>query len=542
MSADEETTCPLTNEHFEPLGDFNLPATPGTAFGKLKKSGIPSDLLPEAGPEKEYPDRHIICNPEDRTVSATIAGMVVASGKGVRIEPLWKVSDDRLTMTMDFYPKDCFGRAISDDTYRDSLPEGCKGVDNDILDQAAAEAREKGTPVKGIAMARGQEAFDGKDGYVKLKFRTGGGVGTIQENGSMDFRERGGTLCVAAGDEVASLVPPTTGQPGFDVLGNELPAQNGQPVTLRTGAGITASGGDGTQLLTASSPGMVVHREGIISISDVLEVNSDVDLSSGNVHTEKGSISIKGTVTTGTEVTAGENVAVDVVVENATIKAGADIMVGGGILMEEGGFIEAGGNVTAKFMRNATVRAGGDVIVEVDFVNCDIIAGGRIIAEGDKGVVNGGHYTCGGMNVAEVGTDVGTTTSVTLTLPDGDTDHDEKIIRIKDRIEELEKYIGTEACKTTLLMAPKEDRAILAELFRLKALLLKKTVRLEEEKAKHLKARGKELSRIKLKARRTAHAGTAINVGGRSITLHKAEQASTFHWDAEQGGIAITGL
>ncbi len=147
------------------------------------------------------------------------------------------------------------------------------------------------------------------------------------------------------------------------------------------------------------------------------------------------------------------------------------------------------------------------------------------------------------MNVAEVGTDTGTLTSVTLALPGSeDSSLDQEDAAIRERIDELGKFIGTEDPKKTLLMAPKEDRAIIAELFKIKAYLLKELADNEKKKDEMLMAQSKELSKIKLRARKTTHAGVTINIGDRSITLNKAEQASKFHWDAEQCGIAITGL
>lgn len=398
--------------------------------------------------------------------------------------------------------------------------------------------------VRDIVIAKGLEAVQGRPGEARFNFRTGSDVGEQLENGSINFRERGETACVEEGEELARLIPPGRGHAGFNVLGEELPAENGVPATLKAGKEVaTSEEADGTVVFTAKTTGMVMYKDNTLTISDLLEINSDVDLSSGNVHVQKGSILIKGTVTTGAEVSAAENVVVEVVVENATVRAGGDVTVGGGILMDEGGLIEAKGSVQAKFMRNATVRAGGDVIVDVDFVNCDIIAGGRIIAESDKGFANGGTYVCGGMDVAEMGANVGTRTVITLALPDSeDHDLDEKGNRIRKKINELEKYIGTDDIKNTLLLAPKEDRGILAELFRIKGVLMRQMATLDEQKEAALMARGKDLAKRKLKARRTAHPGVTINIGDRSITLNKAEQASKFHWDAEKCGIAITGI
>ena len=545
MAADTgKAHCPLTADNITPLGEFTFPATPGKPFAKIKKNDLPPEFPSGKKGEIPFPDAHLVCDMEAGTVTADTAGMVSASEKGLAIVPLWTVSEDKMTMYMDFYHQDCFGKPISDDNYREWLPEGCRGIDNDIIDAAVAESKKGETPVLNVEIAQGVESVNGRDGKVKLSFKGGGDVGTEQKDGSINFRERGGMACVNDGEHVATLTPPTAGTPGFDVLGNELPAKDGNPKPLKAGIGVTSVGGKGgTEVFTAASAGMIIYKDDTLSISDVLEINSDVDLASGNVHVEKGSIIIKGTVTTGAEVTAEDNVAVEVVVENATIKAGNDVTVGGGILMDEGGLIKAGGNVKAKFFRNATIRAGGDVVAEVDFVNCDIIAGGRIVAEADKGVLNGGVYVCGGMDVAEVGTDVGSSTEVNLFLPGiDDQDIDDKTEQLRSRINDLEKYIGTDDVTSTLLMAPKEDRAILVELFKAKALLGSKVRDLEEERTARLDARGKQLAHIKLKARKTAHAGTTIKIGNRSLKLKKAVQASKFHWDPEKGDIATTGI
>ena len=541
-AASDEELCPLTESSLEPLGDFTSPAIPGIPFAKIKPEALPPAL---AGTVLPFDKCYIVCDGNAGTLTASTIGMVTFSNKGVCVVPLWSVSEDGMSMTMTFHPKDCFGNPISDDKYRDAgLPEGCKGVDNDVLDEAVAKAHAAHTVVSNVEIAKGIEAVQGRPGEIQLKFREGSDVGETQKDGSIDFRERGGSTCVNEGDEIAYLIPPTRGHGGFDVLGNDIPGEDGLPTTVKTGKDVSSSGEDGkTTTFIAEAPGMVIYKDNTLSISDVLEINSDVDMSSGNVHVEKGSIIIKGTVTTGTEVTAEENVVVGVVVENATVKAGGNVTVDGGIFMEKGGIIEAGGNVTAKFMRNATIRAGGDVIATVDFVNCDIIAGGRITAESDKGLLNGGTYVCGEMNVAEMGSNVGAKTSITLALPDSeDAELEAEGTKIREKINELEKYIGTDDVTNTLLLAPKEDRGILVELFMVKSTLLRKMANLDEQKESALMAQGQELAKRRLKARRTAHPGVTINIGDRSITLNKAEEASKFHWDAEKCGIAITGI
>jgi len=537
----DEGLCPLPASSIDPIGDPKFPVIPNAIIATIDADKLPPEYK---GRETAFEQANIVVNGNDYTLEASTIGMLELSEKGLRVTPLWSVSGDAMTMRMTFYPKNCFGKPISDDKYREYLPEGSKGVDNDVLDEAVARSRNSGTVVADVEIAKGISPSPGRPGEVRLMFTKGDDVGERQGDGSINFRERGATACVDEGDEIARLIPPTRGHAGFDVLGHELPSQDGKPAVLKAGKDIRTTGQPGeTVIYTAATSGMVLYRDDTLSISELLEINSDVDLTTGNVHVEKGSLLIKGTVTTGAEVTAKESVVVEGVVENAVIRAGGDVTVNGGVLMEEGGTIEADGTVTAKFMRNATIRAGGDVVVGMDCVNCDIVAGGKIIAGSDKGILNGGVYVCGGMDVAEMGSPLGAKTHITLALPyvEGE-DVEPRIRKLRAKIGELEKFIGTGSIKDTLLLAPKEDRGILAELFKIKARLLRKIGELEERKHAALTARGEELAKRRLTARRTAHAGVTINIGDRSITLSKAEQASKFHWNVEKLGIAISGI
>ena len=139
---------------------------------------------------------------EAGTVTATTAGMVSASEKGLTIVPLWTVSEDKMTMYMDFYHQDCFGKPISDDNYREWLPEGCRGIDNDAIDAAVAESKKGETPALNVEIAQGVDSVNGRDGKVKLSFKGEGDVGTEQKDGSINFRERGGMACVNDGEHV----------------------------------------------------------------------------------------------------------------------------------------------------------------------------------------------------------------------------------------------------------------------------------------------------------------------------------------------------
>lgn len=540
--ADESGGCPLKREDIQPMGDLTLPLNPGAPFASFDPN-----ILGGGDPEAIRADcaaANIICDMSSGTLTSAFFGQLTLTAEGMRVDPLWTVSEDGLVLTMDIFHEDCFNDRIPLTTFLSALPDKCP-VDRDALGEAAAKALTSGEPVLGAVVAKGRQAVQGRDGRIQLKFNQFAEAGETKADGTVDYRERGaGSNCVLEGEEIAILHPPTPGQPGYNVLGEKFPAQDGKAVNLKPGQGVTSAENQAGQVIFASTQaGMVMIKDGVISISDVMEIPSDVDMNTGNIRVRKGSVHIRGTVTTGFVVEALESIQIDSVVENVTIRAGGDVIIGAGVLMDKGGIIEAGGDVRAKFMRNATVRAGGNVIVDVDLVNCDVIAGGEIIANADKGGLNGGKYVSSGVNVAHIGSSGGAKTVVALTLPDAEEDDIErKRSADRRRVEQLNKFIGTEDIKKTLLMTPKVDRAIVLELYKIKMKLQERIGYFAEEKAALLKERSEALAQLRIKARRTAHPGTIIRIGDKSITLNRAEQASKFHWDAEKSGIAVTGV
>jgi len=128
-------------------------------------------------------------------------------------------------------------------------------------------------------------------------------VGTQTGNGALDYRDRGAHPHVAEGTPVARYHPPTKGERGMDVFGNELPARDGAERPIRKGENIReVTQEDGTILFEATAMGLVNVRKGSVAVSTVLHIDGDVDMSTGNIVVETGSVHVKGTVRSGFSV------------------------------------------------------------------------------------------------------------------------------------------------------------------------------------------------------------------------------------------------
>lgn len=533
-------------EHIEPVGDLEFPVAPGRAFARLFPEKLPEEMQSQ-GIGAAVPDgaffryRH-----EDSSLVAETHGLAVIEGSGLSFAPIWRLSKDATELNLDAYPHDHMGDDLNARKIAEDIAKiiSHPGLDYETIEQALLQSKTQGRVLKDVLLAKGKPPRHGEDGKLRMIAGKTASSGAVRENGNIDYRERESHTSVQEGEILAELSEPGKGVPGTDIFGAEIPARDGKPVRFKAGKDVeSASDENGTTVFTASVPGLLVVGKGSISITRVIEIDADVNIGTGNVHADEGSVLVKGTVTSGSFVSAKEDVIVKAVVENANISAGRDLFVSGGIIMEKDALIEAGGDVHAKFLRNATIRAGGDVVVKVDIVNSDIQAGGKVIAASERGSISGGSITCGaGLETLTIGNENAVPTAICLQPPDEDPAVERKKRALQERLAQMDRLIGSDDTTNTLLLAPEEDRLLLQELFKLRSKLLQKIQELDAEMQSAMDDIGDRLGNLRIQARKTIHPGTTIYMANKQLTLNKAVSASKAIWDKENGAIALVGL
>ncbi len=213
-----------------------------------------------------------------------------------------------------------------------------------------------------VALLRGLFPEPGIDGRLNLLLRQEPRVGTLREDGSMDYRERGGLRFVNQGDALAELHPPVPGTPGFDILGEAVPPREPREAKVRIGKNVEAAQGrDGVTQFTAAIKGIFHFRNDTLEVSELLEINGDV------IWPLATSAPARAGARQGRRAQAAASSRpratwiVEGLIEDADITAGG-LVVSGGVLMSGRNRIVAAGNVAAKFFQNAEVQAGGDVV------------------------------------------------------------------------------------------------------------------------------------------------------------------------------------
>ena len=115
-----------------------------------------------------------------------------------------------------------------------------------------------------------------------------------------------------------------------------------------------------------------------------------VNIKSGNV-TFLGTVIVNGNVEDGYNVKASGNIEVNGAVGASRLESDGDIIVSQGIVGRDECEILCGGSLWAKFVQNSKVQVEENVIVQDSLMNCEVSAQHRIILQGKRAQITGGH-------------------------------------------------------------------------------------------------------------------------------------------------------
>lgn len=251
---------------------------------------------------------------------------------------------------------------------------------------------------KEVVQAR--EPVAGKDGYFIFHVQESENQKgpTILEDGTAEYVHTVSYTVVDEGDLLAEYVPATPGEAGLSADGKPIPPKRGRDLPRLKGKGIRIEDGK----YYAAIHGKVELSEGRIQITNLLEIQGDVDVNFGHVDFD-GDLYIRGDVHSGMMVKASGNVEIKGHVGNCFIEAGKDIIIQRGMQGKLSGTLKAGGNITCKFFESSKAIANGDIVVR-SVLNSRLEAEGRITVEGKDSVVLGGSvYAVQGMDISQAG-------------------------------------------------------------------------------------------------------------------------------------------
>src|SRR6056297_4288753 len=293
-----------------------------------------------------------------------------------------EVSSDGLKALLDFTP----GRDGREFTYKDVkelLAE--KNISYGIDENKIKRVLNKRQPVSKEVIAEGEKAKPGEDGYLVYHFEEKEeSVGTLREDGTMDFHSKNLINNVRRGEKIVTKIEPTEGEVGKDVYGQEIEPPTPKEAKLPRAKNTVKKNNS----VYAAKDGQIVREGKKISIDPFYQVRGDVDLEEGNIDFV-GSVKIGGNVREGFKIKASGDIEIAGNVAAAEIESGGSVLIKKGFLGRNKGQITAKGDVNARFVENAEIKAN-DVRVHEAIMHSYITARDSIIVNGGKGLIVGG--------------------------------------------------------------------------------------------------------------------------------------------------------
>ena len=258
------------------------------------------------------------------------------------------------------------------------------GIDEDAIAHALNITEE----IESTVVARGISPQVGEDAQIELLFEVQSKAEpSVDDRGRIDYKNLHFIQNARAGQILARKTPATPGIPGKSVFGTPVAPKPGRDRQLGKGTNTEISP-DGLAL-AATIDGTIAFKFNTISIHPNENIPASVDTKTGNIDCV-GSLKIGRDISSDFTVIAGHNIEVSGNVADAVVHAGGSIMIHGGYFGAGKGKMIAGGDVTAKYVENQKIRAGGSVMIGGEALNSDIYADDSVYVQGKPGSIIGG--------------------------------------------------------------------------------------------------------------------------------------------------------
>jgi len=219
------------------------------------------------------------------------------------------------------------------------------------------------------------------------------------ETKRIDFRQRAGNPNVEKGQLLVRVIKAKMGQDGKDVFGRKIIVR--KPVEVHLKGGPNVYWDDKQSGFLANSAGRVILRGKILDIDPVFFVKHGVGTESGNIK-HNGPVVIDGEVESEFKVEATGDIEIRGLAYACDITCGGNLMAKEGINSNTEKRINVTGDVFAKYLQNAQLESGGNVIVNSEIFQCDIKTKGEVVCNNGR-IIGGNILATKGITAGEVG-------------------------------------------------------------------------------------------------------------------------------------------
>ncbi|MGG0657840.1 DUF342 domain-containing protein [Rummeliibacillus pycnus] len=379
---------------------------------------------------------------------------------------------------------------------------------------------------KPIIIAAGKTPIKGHDAkftYIKIPERKP----QILEDGRADYFDMNFIYEIEKDAWIGEKVPAQLGVHGTNVLGEDIPAGNGDDIPLNFDpTSIYVQEEDGKTVLRAMDGGVLDFTNGTFSIKNHLIIQNDVGIETGNLKFD-GSITIRGTILAGYSVVATGDIQVEgaegVTGPKLIESTNGDVYIRGGIFGNGETVVRAYGNIFVKHANDSTLHAKKDVVIGSYSMGSEIKAQNVYVNEQHGKIIGGQVEATNSINSAMSGNRLERKTELMIMLPDRQesakllkekrgkvikleleiADLDEKVVSLRPLLDHMNETQRKSYDNTIEKITEKESelRSIESEV---------------NEIGNQLRTIGDEMINIT----KEAFPGTYIQIGKKSITLN----------------------
>lgn len=320
--------------------------------------------------------------------------------------PRVEVGVDRLEAHL-LVPDGCNLELLTTTTVQMALQEASVEITAPVMAaaQAALQQLHAGGSERRFLLAQAKLPTRGDDASIQWSVHSP----ARQADPSASFYDRCVYVMVQKDQVLGRYVAPTTGADGRDVLGRTIPAVAGRDIQQRLDDTIMIAA-DGT--LVAQAQGVLVRTRDEARISEVLQINEEVDFSTGNISFH-GDIVIRGRVCDLFVVQATGNVEIGGAVEAATVQCGGDLVARAGVAGRGRGSVQIGGSIVARYLDQVEGEVHRDLCFEREMINCKLTVG-RDIRSPHGAMIGGEVVVCGDVELGTLGSHAAVPTRLVL--------------------------------------------------------------------------------------------------------------------------------
>ena len=294
-----------------------------------------------------------------------------------------------------------------------------------------------GLKTKFFKVAQGIPPIHGEDARVEFFFNTDYlKAGGLEEDGGIDFKDRGEIPHVGKGTVLAEKIPMKESRQGYNIYGDQIDTVPAKNSFIKYGTGVKISE-DGFKLIASVTGFPKFSLSGRTSVHKEYITKGDVDYETGHIDYD-GNVNVKGRVKSGFKIRGNDIKTIEL--DGGIVTAEGNVRIAGGINKGE---IYSKGNVYAKYIHNAKVACMGDVIIAKGIVDSDIECSGRCIVEDGK-IITSQISARLGVKARNIGTEKVEPCTIKV---GHDTFIKKELKKIKDKVDSLENRIEQHGAK-----------------------------------------------------------------------------------------------